>query len=88
MIGHENAIPVGYRTRMSVLCWQTAEGEPDQTYPIEPHTPRQSDRALLQAKAKGAADKGWDVTWTGERSFTATKVRWGGVLCTREFWAE
>ena len=71
-----------------VLCRQTAEGEPDQTYRIEPHSPRQSDVALLRAKAKGAADKGWVVTWTGDGSFTATKVRWGGVLCTREFWIE
>lgn len=73
---------------MSVLCRQTAEGEPDQTYRIEPHGPRQSDRALLAAKAKGAADKGWTVEWTGERSFTATKVRWGGILCTRTFWTD
>lgn len=73
---------------MSVLCWQTAKGEPDQTYRIEPHTPGQSDSALLQAKFKGAAAKGWVVTWTSKRSFTATKVRWGGVLCTREFWTE
>jgi hypothetical protein len=71
-----------------VICRQTAEGEPDQAYPIEPHSARQSDMALLQAKAKGAQDKGWAVEWTGKRSFTATKVRWGGVLCTREFWVE
>lgn len=71
-----------------VICRQVAPGEPDQTYPIAPHAPGQSDMALLRAKAKGAADKGWDVTWTGARSFTATKVRWGDVLCTREFRAE
>lgn len=71
-----------------VLCRQTAEGEPDQTYRIAPHTAKQSDKALLEAKAKGAADKGWVVTWAGERSFTATKVRWGGVRCVREFWME
>jgi hypothetical protein len=71
-----------------VRCRQTADGLPDQVYVIAPHTPRQSDMALLKAKAKGAADKGWDVTWTGTRSFTATKTRWGGILCTREFWAE
>lgn len=71
-----------------VLCRQTAEGEPDQTYRIAPHSPDQSDMALLKAKAKGAADKGWIVEWTGKRSFTATKVRWGGVLCTRQFWTE
>ena len=73
---------------MSVLCRQTAQGEPDQTYRIERHTPRQSDVALLRAKAEGAADKGWTVEWTDKRSFTATKVRWGGVLCTRHFWME
>jgi hypothetical protein len=73
---------------VSVRCRQTAEGEPDQTYRIEPHAPRRTDAALLRAKAKGAADKGWTVTWTGTAAFTATKVRWGGVLCTREFWTE
>jgi hypothetical protein len=71
-----------------VLCRQTAEGEPDQTYRIEPHSKLQSDTALLKAKAKGAEDKGWAVEWTGKRSFTATKVRWGGVLCARKFWVE
>jgi len=73
---------------VSVLCRQTAEGEPDQTHRIAPHSPRQSDRALLRAKADGAADKGWTVEWTGPTSFVATKVRWGGVLCTRAFWIE
>jgi hypothetical protein len=73
---------------VAVLCRQTAEGEPDQTWTIERHTPRQSDTALLKAKAQGAADKGWTVVWTGKTSFTATKVRWRGVLCTREFWTE
>ena len=71
-----------------VLCRQTAEGEPDQTHRIEPHSPEQTDAELLRAKAKGAADKGWTVEWTGEQSFTATKVRWGGVTCTRQFWTE
>jgi hypothetical protein len=71
-----------------VLCQQTAPGVRDQTYRIEPHSPHQSDLALLRAKAEGAADKGWDVTWTGRHSFTATKMRWGGVLCTRRFWVE
>lgn len=72
---------------MTVHCRQTAEGS---TYEqaIAPHHARQSDRALLAAKAKGAADKGWAVEWTGPRSFTATKDRWGGVLCVREFWID
>jgi hypothetical protein len=73
---------------MAVLCRQTAEGIPDQTWVIERHTPRQSDAALLKAKATGAADKGWTVAWTGKTSFVATKVRWGGVLCTRTFWTD
>lgn len=73
---------------MGVICRQTAPGEPDQTYAIERHTPRQTDLALLKAKAQGAANAGWDVQWTTKRSFTATKLRWGGVLCTREFWME
>ena len=73
---------------MAVLCRQTAEGEPDQTYRIEPHSRKQTDKALLLAKANGAADKGWSVEWTGPSSFTATKVRWGGVLCTRQFWTD
>ena len=73
---------------MSVLCRQTAKGEPEQTYQIERHHPRQPDVALLHAKAQGALNAGWDVEWTGHKAFTATKVRWGGVLCTRQFWIE
>jgi hypothetical protein len=71
-----------------VICRQTAEGTPDQTHRIAPHTPRQTDMTLLRLKAASAAEKGWAVEWTGKRSFTATKERWGGVLCTREFWVE
>lgn len=73
---------------MSVVCRQTAEGEPDQEYVIAPHDPKQTDRALLLAKANGAVEKGWSVEWIGPDSFTATKVRWGGVLCTRTFWID
>jgi hypothetical protein len=73
---------------VSVVCRQTAKGEPSQTYRIERHYPQQSDLQLLRAKAEGAADKGWTVKWTGQRSFTATKVRWGGVTCGREFRTE
>jgi len=73
---------------VAVLCRQTAEGVPDQTYRIEPHNRRQSDRALLKAKAAGATDKGWDVEWTSQSSFVATKDRWGGVACIRTFWIE
>ena len=73
---------------MSVLCRQATEGEPDQEYLIAPHSQSQSDQDLLLAKADGAADKGWAVEWTGTDSFTASKVRWGGVLCVRTFWIE
>jgi hypothetical protein len=73
---------------MSVFCRQTAEGEPDQTYMIEPHSEDQSDAELLEVKAQGAADKGWAVEWVNDQSFTATKVRWADVLCTREFWID
>ncbi len=70
------------------LVPEPAEGEPDQTYRIEQHSPKQKDAALLLAKANGAAEKGWSVEWTGPTSFVATKDRWGGVLCTRTFWIE
>lgn len=73
---------------MAVLCRQTADGESDQTYPIAAHNPKQTDLELLRLKAQGAADKGWTVVWTGKRSFTATKTRWGGVACVRTFWID
>lgn len=73
---------------MAVLCRQIAEGVPDQTYRIEPHSSRQTDLALLKVKAAGADAKGWIVEWTGKTSFVASKVRWGGVLCTRTFWID
>jgi hypothetical protein len=74
---------------MAVWCRQTVDGEPAEPYVIEPHSPDQTDAALLAAKARGAHDKGWTVEWTGARSFTATKVRWAsGSECVREFWTE
>jgi hypothetical protein len=73
---------------MSVWYRQTVDGEAGEPCPIEPHAPDQTDADLLDAKARGAADKGWTVAWTGERSFTATKDRWGGVSCLREFWTD
>lgn len=74
---------------MAVWCRQSGDGLPAQSYRIEPHHDAQTDAELLAAKARGAADKGWDVTWTGERSFTATKVRWADeVACVRDFWAD
>ena len=70
---------------MAVWCRQTADGE-EQVQQIAAHFAGQGDEALLAAKARGAADKGWTVIPTGDRSFTAEKVRWGGVRCVREFW--
>jgi hypothetical protein len=73
---------------VAVWCRQTVEGEPEQRYIIAPHSAEQTDAELLAKKASGADDKGWTVEWTGERSFTATKDRWSGVMCVREFWAD
>lgn len=73
---------------MAVLCRQTVDGVPSDPYVIEPHSDVQTDAELLAAKATGAEDKGWAVAWTGDRAFTATKDRWGGVPCVREFWVE
>lgn len=73
---------------MAVWYRQSVDGEASDAVPIEPHHDGQLDVELLAIKARGAADKGWDVTWTGERSFTASKNRWGGSLCVREFWTD
>jgi hypothetical protein len=73
---------------MAVWYRQTADGEVSDEREIARHFDGQTDAELLAAKAQGATDKGWDVTWTGERSFTATKDRWGGVRCVRDFWAD
>jgi hypothetical protein len=73
---------------MAVWYLQSADGEQSGPHVIAPHFAEQTDAELLAVKAKGASDKGWAVAWTGERSFTATKERWGGVLCTREFWTD
>jgi hypothetical protein len=75
---------------MAVWCRQTVDGEAaDDPWLIEPHHVGDPDEYLLALKARGAADKGWTVHWTGPRSFTATKVRWQAeALCVREFWAE
>jgi hypothetical protein len=73
---------------MTVWCRQTTEGEPAQSYVIEPHFDAQTDAELLAAKLKGARDKGWAVKRTGPTSFTAVKVRWGGASCVREFWSD
>jgi len=73
---------------MAVWYRQTVDGETTDERQIEPHFDGQTDAELLAAKAKGAREKGWTVRHTGSRSFTATKDRWGGVLCTREFWSD
>lgn len=74
---------------MSVWCRQAVDdGRPDETLEIGRHSPKQTDAELLAAKAKGASDKGWAVTWTGKRSFTAVKDRWSGSICTRYFWTD
>ena len=67
---------------------QTSDGVVTDEREIEAHSVDQTDEELLAAKAAGAADKEWSVEWTGDRSFTATKDRWGGVLCVRKFWIE
>ncbi len=72
---------------MAVWCRQQADGEPDQEYAIEPHYEGQPDAELLALKERGARDKGWKVKRSGG-VVTATKIRWGGVLCTRTFWAD
>jgi hypothetical protein len=71
---------------MAVRCRQTDDVV--QEYVIEPHSSDQTDAQLLRLKSKGAQDKGWNVKKTSPTSFTATKVRWGGVVCVREFWIE
>ena len=73
---------------MTVWYRQTVDGEAAEAVEIEPHFDVQADADLLAAKASGAADKGWTVTWTGEHTFTAVKDRWGGSLCVREFWTD
>jgi hypothetical protein len=70
---------------MTVYCRQVVEDVSDDEYAIEPHSPTQTGAELLLAKANGATDKGWTVEWTTATSFTATKVRWGGVECVRTF---
>ena len=75
---------------MSVWYKQSAGDETtDGPRVVEPHHAGQTDTALLKAKAAGAEDKGWAVTWGGRRSFTATKLRRDPpVLYVREFWIE
>jgi len=73
---------------MAVWYRQTVDGETTDERQIEPHFDGQTDAELLAAKAKGAREKGWTVRRTGYQRFTATKDRWGGVLCTREFWSD
>jgi hypothetical protein len=73
-----------------VAVWyrQSVDGEPADPVVIEPHAPDQSDAELLMRKALGALDKGWLVTWTSDRTFTAVKRRWRGATCVRDFWTD
>jgi hypothetical protein len=74
---------------MSVWYKQTSDGAlTDGPRAIERHYPEQTDLDLLMAKLAGATDKEWKVKKTGQRAFTATKSRWGGVTCVRHFWIE
>jgi hypothetical protein len=73
---------------MAVWCRQSVNGEAQPTLRIEPHSPDQTDEELLDAKRRGAREKGWKVASTGPASFTATKRRWADDLCVREFWIE
>ena len=73
---------------MTVWYRQSVNGAAGEPCPIEPHAPDQTDAELLDAKARGAVNMGWAVTWTGERSFSAVKDRWGGSLCVRDFWTD
>lgn len=74
---------------MGVWCRQTVDGLPGDAVQIEPHRPDQSDAELLEAKRKGARDKGWTVKRNGPRAFTATKIRWATEsVCVRDFWAD
>lgn len=73
---------------MSVWYRQSVDGERGDPFVIEPVDPDDIDADLLRRKATSATANGWDVEWTGDRSFTATKDRWGGSLCVREFWAD
>ena len=73
---------------MAVWYRQTVEGVESDPLRIEPHFDGQTDAELLAAKANGARDKGWTVEYTGPDSFIATKIRWGGASCVREFWTD
>jgi len=70
---------------VAVYCRQVVEDVSDDEYAIAPHSSDQTDDELLAAKADGAASKGWTVEWVSATSFTATKLRWGGVECVRTF---
>lgn len=76
---------------MAVWCLQSVNGEADDPVVIDPEGHLDlagDDLALLHRKAQSAAANGWEVTWNGERSFTAVKDRWGGSLCARDFWTD
>ena len=71
---------------MAVWYRQSGADIPTEEHVVAEHPDLDTDLELLHRKALGAADKGWDVEWTSETSFTATKDRWGGTLVVRDFW--
>lgn len=73
---------------MTVRYRQTVDGEVLDERAIEPHFDGQTDAQLLAAKRKGAREKGWTIKQSGKTSFTATKDRWGGSICVRDFWTD
>lgn len=73
---------------MSVRYRQTVENAITDEREIAKHFDAQTDEELLRAKFDGASTKGWIVEWTSPTSFVATKERWGGTPCVREFWID
>ena len=73
---------------MTVWYRQDVDGEAGEPIAIEYHAAGQTDADLMALKVKGAQDKGWAITRLDDRSFTATKERWGGSLVVREFWID
>jgi hypothetical protein len=75
-------------SRVAVRYRQLVNGEVIDDRLIAPVDPSESDLELLKRKAESAAEKGWDVAWLEDDVVFATKTRWTGNLCEREFWIE
>jgi hypothetical protein len=71
-----------------VAVWyrQTVDGEVTDERQIAP-VDGVDDLELLEIKEASAVAHGWDVDRRSTR-LIATKTRWGGDLCVREFWVE